>query len=70
MQECATEFLTFVTSEAQSICSEAGRKTITADDVLTGLKNLGFDEYHEMVLWYYKRYKDAEISEKEKEKKQ
>ena len=67
VQECATEFLTFVTSEAQSICSENGRKTITADDVLTGLKNLGFDDYHDMVEYCYKRYKSCEGTNDKKE---
>ena len=70
MQECVTEFLTFVTSEASDLCKNNGRKTITADDVLTGLKNLGFDDYHEMALLYYKKYKDCEFKEKSQKDQQ
>ena len=69
MQECVTEFLTFVTSEAQDICDKNGRKTIIADDILTAMKNLGFDDYHDLTLWYFKRYKLCQIKEIEAQEK-
>ncbi len=43
MQECASEFLLFVTSEAQELSSNENRRTLTAEDVLAAMKKLGFD---------------------------
>ena len=34
MQECVTEFLLFITSEAQEICENNKRKTIQGEDVI------------------------------------
>lgn len=34
MQECVTEFLLFITSEAQEICETNKRKTIQGEDVI------------------------------------
>ena len=62
MQECVTEFLIFVTSESQEICGKDGRKTIIAEDILEGMKNLGFDDYYDMTKWYFKRYKKCQNS--------
>ena len=46
MQEIVTEFIAFVTSEACDKATEKNRTTITNDDVLEALKELGFDHYH------------------------
>jgi hypothetical protein len=43
MQECASEFLLFVTSEAQELSSQQNRRTLNAEDVLAAMKKLGFD---------------------------
>lgn len=37
MQECVTEFLLFVTSEAAEMCFEDGRKTINGEDVVKSM---------------------------------
>ena len=42
MQECVSEFVNFISSEANEICSSQKRKIITTDDVLTAECNLGF----------------------------
>lgn len=48
VQEILTEFLLFVTSEAEEKASECDRNTIQGCDVLAALKNLGFDHYYEI----------------------
>lgn len=59
MQEFCSEFLLFVTSEAQEYADKDGRKTITGPDVLFALKHLGFDKYFEMVDMYHKKIVQA-----------
>ncbi|CAI9762620.1 unnamed protein product [Fraxinus pennsylvanica] len=45
MQECASEFIGFVTGEASDKCRRERRKTINGDDVCWALETLGFDDY-------------------------
>ncbi|XP_054808030.1 nuclear transcription factor Y subunit B-5-like isoform X2 [Prosopis cineraria] len=47
MQECASEFISFVTSEASDKCRKERRKTVNGDDICWALKALGFDDYAE-----------------------
>ncbi|KAI8899100.1 histone-fold-containing protein [Globomyces pollinis-pini] len=55
MQECVSEFISFVTSEASDRCSIEKRKTITADDILWALQSLGFDNYHDTLTIYLEK---------------
>ena len=59
VQECTTQFLLFVTSEAQELSATDGRRTITAEDILTAMKKLGFDQYYEMAKWYHQKMLDV-----------
>ena len=45
MQECVSEFISFITSEASDRCKQEKRKTINGDDILWAMGTLGFDEY-------------------------
>ncbi|KAK8684512.1 hypothetical protein V6N13_040536 [Hibiscus sabdariffa] len=45
MQECVSEFISFVTSEASDKCKKERRKTVNGDDICSALATLGFDEY-------------------------
>ncbi|KAA8527468.1 hypothetical protein F0562_034817 [Nyssa sinensis] len=45
MQECVSEFISFVTSEASEKCRKERRKTVNGDDVCWALGTLGFDDY-------------------------
>ncbi|KAF2316869.1 hypothetical protein GH714_042210 [Hevea brasiliensis] len=47
MQECATEFISFVTGEASDKCHKENRKTVNGDDICWSLSSLGFDNYTE-----------------------
>ncbi|KAH1041474.1 hypothetical protein AAZX31_09G045500 [Glycine max] len=47
MQECVSEFISFVTSEASEKCRKERRKTVNGDDICWALATLGFDDYAE-----------------------
>ncbi|OAY44066.1 nuclear transcription factor Y subunit B-4 [Manihot esculenta] len=60
MQECATEFISFVTGEASDKCHKENRKTINGDDICWSLSSLGFDNYAEAIVRYLHKYREAE----------
>ncbi|KAK6947088.1 Transcription factor CBF/NF-Y/archaeal histone domain [Dillenia turbinata] len=57
VQECVTEFISFITSEANDRCRRELRKTITAEDLLKAMEKLGFNEYLEPLAIYLNRYR-------------
>ncbi|KAJ6413997.1 hypothetical protein OIU84_006747 [Salix udensis] len=60
MQECATEFISFVTGEASDKCQKENRKTVNGDDICWALSSLGFDDYAEAIVRYLHKYREAE----------
>ncbi|WMV47585.1 hypothetical protein MTR67_040970 [Solanum verrucosum] len=60
MQECVSEFISFVTGEASEKCHKEKRKTLNGDDVCWALGNLGFDDYVEPLKRYLHRYRELE----------
>lgn len=60
MQECASEFISFVTGEASDRCHKEKRKTVNGDDVCWALGTLGFDDYVEPLRRYLHRYREVE----------
>jgi len=60
MQECVSEFISFITGEANERCQREQRKTITAEDVLWAMSKLGFDDYIEPLTLYLHRYRELE----------
>ncbi|KAM0994883.1 hypothetical protein PS2_010377 [Malus domestica] len=60
MQECATEFLSFVTGEASDKCHKENRKTVNGDDICWALSALGFDNYAQATIRYLHKYREAE----------
>ncbi|CAN1232942.1 Nuclear transcription factor Y subunit B-4 [Linum perenne] len=56
-QECATEFISFVTSEAADKCHKENRKTVNGDDICWALSNLGFDHYADAIVRYLHKYR-------------
>ncbi|KAL2238960.1 nuclear transcription factor Y subunit B-5-like [Sesamum indicum] len=60
MQECVSEFISFVTGEASEKCHKEKRKTVNGDDICWALGNLGFDDYAESLKRYLIRYREAE----------
>ncbi|KAI5071890.1 hypothetical protein GOP47_0014141 [Adiantum capillus-veneris] len=59
VQECVTEFISFITSEASDRCLEEKRKTINGDDVIGAMTTLGFDNYVELLKVYLQRYREV-----------
>ncbi|GAB2284770.1 hypothetical protein Dimus_019223 [Dionaea muscipula] len=60
IQECLSEFLSFITGEANERCKNEQRKTITAEDIVWSMAKLGFDDYVEPLTVYLKRYREIE----------
>lgn len=60
MQECVSEFISFVTSEASDKCKRERRKTVNGDDICWALGNLGFDEYAGPLKRYLHKYREVE----------
>ncbi|KAK7363601.1 hypothetical protein VNO77_05749 [Canavalia gladiata] len=61
MQECVSEFISFVTSEASEKCRKERRKTVNGDDICWALGSLGFDDYAEPMRRYLHRYRELEV---------
>lgn len=59
MQECVSEFISFVTSEATERCSAERRKTVNGEDILFALTSLGFENYSEVLKIYLAKYRQV-----------
>eukprot|EP00252_Welwitschia_mirabilis_P008343 TRINITY_DN2012_c0_g2_i3.p1 TRINITY_DN2012_c0_g2~~TRINITY_DN2012_c0_g2_i3.p1 ORF type:complete len:166 (+),score=30.11 TRINITY_DN2012_c0_g2_i3:392-889(+) len=60
VQECVSEFISFITSEASDKCQREKRKTINGDDLLWAMGTLGFEDYIEPLKIYLQLYREAE----------
>ncbi|KAG1371223.1 nuclear transcription factor Y subunit B-1 [Cocos nucifera] len=60
MQECVSEFISFVTGEASDKCHKEKRKTVNGDDICWALSTLGFDDYAEPMRRYLQKYREME----------
>ena len=59
MQECVSEFISFITSEASDKCLKEKRKTINGEDILYSMYDLGFEIYAEVLKIYLAKYREA-----------
>ncbi|XP_024879487.1 nuclear transcription factor Y subunit B-4 [Temnothorax curvispinosus] len=59
VQECVSEFISFITSEASDRCHMEKRKTINGEDILFAMTTLGFDNYVEPLKVYLQKYREA-----------
>ncbi|CAK9164783.1 unnamed protein product [Ilex paraguariensis] len=60
VQECVSEFISFVTSEASDKCQREKRKTINGDDLLWAMATLGFEDYIDPLKVYLTRYREGD----------
>lgn len=60
VQECVSEFISFITGEASDKCQREKRKTINGDDLLWAMTTLGFEEYVEPLKVYLQRFRELE----------
>lgn len=59
MQECVSEFISFITSEACEKCKTEKRKTINGEDIIFSVNILGFEKYVEILKLYLGKYREA-----------
>ncbi|XP_004503068.1 nuclear transcription factor Y subunit B-1-like [Cicer arietinum] len=60
VQECVSEFISFVTVEASDKCQKEKRKTVNGDDIIWAITTLGFDDYVDPLKFYLQKYKEIE----------
>lgn len=60
VQECVSEFISFITGEASDKCQREKRKTINGDDLLWAMTTLGFEEYVEPLKVYLQKFREME----------
>ncbi|XP_047056239.1 nuclear transcription factor Y subunit B-1-like [Lolium rigidum] len=60
MQECVSEFISFVTGEASDKCHKEKRKTVNGDDVCWAFSALGFDDYVDPMRRYLLKFRELE----------
>lgn len=61
VQECVSEFISFITSEASERCHQEKRKTINGEDILFAMSTLGFDSYVEPLKLYLQKFREVGI---------
>ncbi|KAI8370351.1 histone-fold-containing protein [Radiomyces spectabilis] len=59
VQECVSEFISFITSEASDRCQQEKRKTINGEDILWAMQSLGFENYAETLKIYLAKYRET-----------
>ena len=59
VQECVSDFISFVTAEAREKCAADKRRTINGNDLIYAMKQLGFDRYLQNLELYYSKYQEA-----------
>ncbi|KFY96450.1 hypothetical protein V498_02683 [Pseudogymnoascus sp. VKM F-4517 (FW-2822)] len=60
MQECVSEFISFITSEASEKCHQEKRKTVNGEDILFAMTSLGFENYAEALKIYLAKYRETQ----------
>ncbi|KAE8709438.1 Nuclear transcription factor Y subunit B-3 [Hibiscus syriacus] len=60
VQECVSEFISFITGEASDKCQREKRKTINGDDLLWAMTTLGFENYVVPLKGYLNKYRETE----------
>jgi histone H3/H4 len=66
MQECVSEFISFITSEASEKCQQEKRKTVNGEDILFAMTSLGFENYSEALKIYLSRYRETLLANQQK----
>jgi histone H3/H4 len=67
MQECVSEFISFITSEASEKCQQEKRKTVNGEDILFAMTSLGFENYGEALKIYLAKYRESQSQRNQSE---
>ncbi|KAI5121108.1 hypothetical protein M0805_002781 [Coniferiporia weirii] len=62
VQECVSEFISFITSEAAEKCQLEKRKTIGGEDILYAMISLGFENYAETLKIHLAKLRQHQTS--------
>lgn len=62
VQECVSEFISFITSDAVDKCQAEKRKTLNGEDILYSLHSLGFENYAEVLKIYLAKFREVSIN--------
>ncbi|EYU29390.1 hypothetical protein MIMGU_mgv1a023473mg, partial [Erythranthe guttata] len=57
IQACVSEFINFITAEANNICHRDYRRTVTPEDVLAAMASLGFGDYIEPLIVFLNKHR-------------
>ncbi|KAK4602998.1 hypothetical protein RGQ29_011826 [Quercus rubra] len=60
VQECVSEFISFIIGKASDKCQREKRKTINGDDLLWAMTTLRFEEYVEPLKIYLQKFREME----------
>ena len=66
VQECVSEFVSFITSEASEKCIAEKRKTVNGEDILFAMTSLGFENYSEVLKIYLAKYRESQVLKQER----
>ncbi|KAF3991550.1 hypothetical protein FT663_02279 [Candidozyma haemuli var. vulneris] len=66
VQECVSEFISFITSQAADKSKLEKRKTLNGEDMLWAMFTLGFEHYAETLKIYLAKYRQFEQMEAER----
>ncbi|KAG8387163.1 hypothetical protein BUALT_Bualt03G0224600 [Buddleja alternifolia] len=64
MQECVSEFSSFITSKANQRCHREYRKTISSEDIILAMGTLGFDDYIEFLTLFLNKQRSQNPNRK------
>ncbi|KMZ69291.1 Nuclear transcription factor Y subunit beta [Zostera marina] len=62
VQECVSDFIFFIISDASLKCKTERRRVITGEDVLSSIDSLGFEDYVKPFKSYLKFYRKEEAN--------
>ncbi|KAG6401011.1 hypothetical protein SASPL_137856 [Salvia splendens] len=57
IQECVSEFISFITNEANERCHREYRRTVTPNDVVSAMEGLGFGSYVEPLTVFINKHR-------------
>ncbi|THU58600.1 hypothetical protein C4D60_Mb03t16080 [Musa balbisiana] len=60
VQECVSEFISFITGEASEKCQREKRKTVNGDDLIWAMTTLGFEDYVQPLKVYLQKFRELE----------
>jgi nuclear transcription Y subunit beta len=68
IQECVSEFILFISSEASDRCQQEKRKTVNGEDILWAMQSLGFENYVEPLKLFLTKYREQSKNERTQSK--